>query len=69
MLTKIPAEFTVSVLQVALSDHELKAGLKLAPAEREATVLDEPVSDVIFSQFRATVSGTVTCLGVLTTQS
>ena len=49
--------------QVALSDHELKAGLKVAPAEKEVTIVDEPISGVVFSQFRAKVSGTVTCLG------
>ena len=48
---------------MALSDHELKAGLKVAPAEKEVTIKDEPISGIVFSQFRAKVSGTVTCLG------
>ena len=50
---------------MVLTEHELKAGLKLAPTEKEATVTDEPVSGVIFSQFRAKVHGTVNCLGTI----
>ena len=51
-------------LQVILGEAEVKAGLKLAPVEKEVQVVDQPVSGVVFSQFRAKVSGGITCLGM-----
>lgn len=50
------------IVKVTLSEKEIKAGLQLAPAERYVTVMNHPVEDVTFSQFRAKVSGTVTCI-------
>ena len=50
-------------MQVVLSDAEIKAGLKLAPTQKEVTITDQPVDKIKFSQFRATVAGTITCLG------
>ncbi|KAI0209330.1 Nodal modulator 2 [Lamellibrachia satsuma] len=50
------------VFKVILGEAEVKAGLKLAPVEKEVQVVDRPVSGVIFSQFRAKVGGVITCL-------
>ena len=50
-------------LQVLLSEEERSAGLKLAPTTKEITVTNAPINGITFSQFRARVSGTVTCLG------
>ncbi|KAL4228821.1 hypothetical protein ACF0H5_011861 [Mactra antiquata] len=50
------------VVRVHLSDTEVKAGLTIAPAERLVTVTNKPILDVVFSQFRAKVTGTVNCL-------
>jgi len=36
--------------------------LKLSPAEQEVTVSKEPINGVSFSQFRATVRGSIVCL-------
>ncbi len=49
--------------QVVLSANEVKAGLKLAPVQKEVTITDQPVHNIKFSQFRATIAGTITCLG------
>ena len=50
--------------QVLISESEAKAGLKLAPSEKEVKVADRPVDGIRFSQFRAKVSGTIYCLGM-----
>nr|KAG5708736.1 hypothetical protein BaRGS_034953 [Batillaria attramentaria] len=50
------------VFKVHLSDQEVKAGLHLAPSQRTAAITNKPVLDVNFSQFRAKVSGTITCM-------
>lgn len=49
--------------KVHISDAESKAGLQISPAEKVVTVTNRPVLDVVFSQFRAKVSGQVTCIG------
>lgn len=36
----------------------------MAPAERTAVITNKPVLDINFSQFRAKVSGTITCMGM-----
>ncbi|PVD27782.1 hypothetical protein C0Q70_12955 [Pomacea canaliculata] len=50
------------VFKVHLNEQEVKAGLHLAPAERTAVITNKPVLDINFSQFRAKVSGTITCM-------
>ena len=52
-----------SVLQPVVSGAELASGLLLTPTEQVVTVTSAPVLGVTFSQFRATVSGTVKCIG------
>ena len=46
-----------------ISDAETKAGLQISPSERVVMVTTRPVLDVVFSQFRAKVTGFVTCIG------
>ncbi|KAM3826892.1 BOS complex subunit NOMO3-like [Vipera latastei] len=50
------------VLQVIVPDAEMRAGLALKPKVFPVTVASEPVLDVTFSQFLASVSGKITCL-------
>ena len=45
--------------------QEVSAGLALTPKEQVVTVTNSPVLGITFSQFRATVSGTVKCIGKL----
>ena len=45
--------------------QEVSAGLALTPKEQVVTVPNSPVLGITFSQFRATVSGTVKCIGKL----
>ena len=45
--------------------QEVSAGLALTPKEQVVTVSNSPVLGVTFSQFRATVAGTVKCIGKL----
>ncbi|KAK7106662.1 BOS complex subunit NOMO1-like isoform X2 [Littorina saxatilis] len=47
---------------VYLSDGEKEAGLHLAPGHRQVAVGNKPVMDVNFSQFRAKVSGAISCM-------
>ncbi|CAN2391607.1 carbohydrate binding, partial [Pristimantis euphronides] len=49
-------------IQVSIPDAEAKAGLALKPAVFPVTITNEPVLDVSFSQFLASVSGKVSCL-------
>ena len=49
--------------QVHISDAESKAGLQISPSERVVMVTKRPVLDVVFSQFRAKVSGVIACIG------
>lgn len=41
----------------------MRAGLQLTPTERVVIITNRPVLDVNFSQFRAKVSGTISCMG------
>lgn len=50
-------------LQVSLPEAEVKAGLALQPAALEVSLVDRPLSDLLFTQFMASVSGRVYCLG------
>jgi len=45
--------------------QEVSAGLALTPKEQVVTVTNSPVLGIAFSQFRATVAGTVKCIGKL----
>lgn len=50
-------------VQVSLPDAEVKAGLALQPQVLEVSLLDRPLTDLLFTQFMASVSGKVYCLG------
>lgn len=50
-------------VQVMVPEAETRAGLALKPRTFPITVTDRPVMDVTFSQFLASVSGKVSCLG------
>ncbi|KAL4624511.1 nodal modulator 1-like [Arapaima gigas] len=49
-------------MQVSLPEAEVKAGLALQPQALEVSLVDQPLSDLLFTQFMASVSGTVSCL-------
>ena len=49
--------------QVTLPESEVKAGLALRPQSLEVSLVDRPLSDLLFTQFMASVSGKVYCLG------
>lgn len=49
--------------QVSLPESEIKAGLALQPQELEVSLVDRPLTDLLFTQFMASVSGKVHCLG------
>jgi len=50
-------------VQVSLPESEVKAGLSLQPQALEVSLVDRPLTDLLFSQFLASVSGKVYCLG------
>ncbi|KAL5020566.1 hypothetical protein ScPMuIL_003458 [Solemya velum] len=50
------------VIKVHLTEVEVRAGLHLSPTERTVSVTTKPVVDIIFSQFKAKVTGTVNCM-------
>ncbi|XP_077985075.1 BOS complex subunit NOMO1-like [Glandiceps talaboti] len=50
------------VIQVVVSDVEVKAGIKLIPSQHTVTVINKPILDMHFTQFRASVMGQVNCL-------
>jgi len=50
---------------VELVEADVKAGLKLSPAVKEVMVIDRPIDDVRFIQYRAAIGGIVRCLGSL----
>lgn len=41
----------------------MSAGLLVMPSEREVTVSTKPQSGIVFTQFLASLSGVVKCLG------
>jgi len=53
----------VSIFQPVITNSETAAGLVMKPKEQKITVSNKPVKDVIFTQFRASVSGRVKCIG------
>ncbi|XP_062304047.1 BOS complex subunit NOMO1 [Osmerus eperlanus] len=54
-----PGDYSV---QVSLPESEVKAGLALRPQSLEVSLVDRPLSDLLFTQFMASVSGKVYCL-------
>ncbi|XP_014667742.1 PREDICTED: nodal modulator 3-like isoform X2 [Priapulus caudatus] len=54
-----PGKYT---LKVAITSDELKAGLSLTPTEHSLSVIDAPILDIDFHQFKATVSGSLHCM-------
>lgn len=55
--------FSFFTVQVSLPELEVKAGLALQPQALEVSVVDRPLTDLLFTQFMASVSGKVYCLG------
>lgn len=55
--------FSAVCVQVSLPESEVKAGLALQPQELEVSLVDRPLTDLLFTQFMASVSGKVHCLG------
>lgn len=53
------------MFQPVITLQEVSAGLALTPKEQVVTVSNSPVLGITFSQFRATVAGTVKCIGKL----
>ncbi|KAK7913571.1 hypothetical protein WMY93_013782 [Mugilogobius chulae] len=54
-----PGDYIVHVL---LPEAEVKAGLALQPQALEVSLVDRPLTDLLFTQFMASVSGKVYCL-------
>ncbi|XP_076872142.1 BOS complex subunit NOMO1 [Brachyhypopomus gauderio] len=54
-----PGDYRVQVL---LPETEVRAGLSLRPQSLHIVLADRPLHDLLFTQFIATVSGTVSCL-------
>ncbi|XP_015215763.2 BOS complex subunit NOMO1 [Lepisosteus oculatus] len=54
-----PGDYSI---QVSVPESELKAGLALQPQSLDVSLLDQPLSNLRFTQFMASVSGKVTCL-------
>lgn len=52
-----------AVLQVTLPESDVKAGLALQPYSLDISLVDHPITDLLFTQFIASVSGSVSCLG------
>ena len=57
--------FTFIIFQPVITMQEVSAGLALTPKEQVVTVKSSPVLGITFSQFRASVTGTVKCIGEL----
>ncbi|KAG7214542.1 hypothetical protein INR49_023057 [Caranx melampygus] len=54
-----PGDYSV---HVSLPEAEVKAGLALQPQALEVSLVDRPLTDLLFTQFMASVSGKVHCL-------
>ncbi|XP_019744926.1 nodal modulator 1 [Hippocampus comes] len=54
-----PGDYSV---HVSLPEVDVKAGLALQPQALEFSVVDQPLTDLLFTQFMASVSGKVYCL-------
>ncbi|XP_065063389.1 BOS complex subunit NOMO1-like [Rhopilema esculentum] len=55
-----PGKYQIEVL---ISPSEAKAGLKLVPSAIEVDIKNQPVLDLSFKQFLASVSGNLKCIG------
>lgn len=62
-LTGLEFHLSPLCIQVSLPESEIKAGLALQPQELEVSLVDRPLTDLLFTQFMASVSGKVHCLG------
>ncbi|PIK34153.1 putative nodal modulator 1 [Apostichopus japonicus] len=56
-----PGEY---VLTPIVTDAETKKGLKIIPDSQSLTVTTSPILDITFTQFKAKVGGSVTCIGI-----
>lgn len=54
-----PGDYSV---QVTIPEAEIKAGLTLQPHSLDVSVVDYPITDLLFTQFIASMSGFVSCL-------
>ncbi|KAM4584395.1 BOS complex subunit NOMO1 [Odontesthes bonariensis] len=54
-----PGDYSV---HVSLPEAEVKAGLALQPQALQVSLVDRPLTDLLFTQFMASVSGKVYCL-------
>ncbi|XP_061578826.1 BOS complex subunit NOMO1 [Cololabis saira] len=54
-----PGDYSV---HVSLPEPEVRAGLALQPQALQVTLVDRPLTDLLFTQFMASVSGKVFCL-------
>ncbi|XP_034542714.1 LOW QUALITY PROTEIN: nodal modulator 1 [Notolabrus celidotus] len=54
-----PGDYSIHVM---LPEMEVKAGLALQPQALEVSLVDRPLTDLLFTQFMASVSGKVYCL-------
>lgn len=52
-------------VQVTLPESDMKAGLALQPYSLDISLMDRPITDLLFTQFIASISGSVSCLGEL----
>ena len=50
-------------VQVSVPEPEVKVGMALQPALLEVSLVDQPITDLLFTQFMASVSGKVHCIG------
>lgn len=50
---------------MTLPESDVKAGLTLQPYSLDISLVDRPITDLLFTQFIASVSGSVSCLGEL----
>lgn len=50
-------------VQVSLPESEVRAGLALQPQSLDVSLVDRPLTDLLFTQFMASVSGKVFYLG------
>uniref|UniRef100_A0A8C2A9F6 Nodal modulator n=1 Tax=Cyprinus carpio TaxID=7962 RepID=A0A8C2A9F6_CYPCA len=54
-----PGDYSI---QVTLPESDVKAGLALQPYSLNISLMDHPIIDLLFTQFIASVSGSVSCL-------
>lgn len=57
--TSKPGKFKV---QIPIVEDEVKAGLALRPSEHSIEIVNQPINNLVFEQFLATVSGTIECI-------